>query len=59
MAREPITHVVVMDGTLSTLRKGMETNAGLTFRLLSETTHSSRISLKIYEICAKILPEFG
>lgn len=49
MAREPITHVVVMDGTLSTLRKGMETNAGLTFRLLSETTHSSRISLKYVE----------
>ncbi|MDZ4095490.1 MAG: DUF2235 domain-containing protein [Paracoccaceae bacterium] len=29
-------HVIILDGTLSTLDEGMETNAGLTFRLLCE-----------------------
>lgn len=30
------THVVILDGTMSSLREGMETNAGQTYRLLSE-----------------------
>jgi uncharacterized protein (DUF2235 family) len=49
MARDPITHIVVMDGTLSTLRNGLETNAGLTYRLLSEIGQSSKISLNYIE----------
>lgn len=34
--RGPLTHVIILDGTLSTLEAGHETNAGLTYRLLSE-----------------------
>ena len=33
--RGPVTHVVVLDGTMSTLRPGCETNAGLTWKLLA------------------------
>jgi uncharacterized protein (DUF2235 family) len=32
-ARGPITHVVIMDGTLSSLEDGCETNAGLTYKM--------------------------
>ncbi len=34
--RGPLTHVIILDGTMSTLEPGQETNAGLTFRLLQE-----------------------
>ncbi|GAA3869799.1 DUF2235 domain-containing protein [Celeribacter arenosi] len=34
--RGPITHVIIMDGTMSSLRAGSETNAGLTYKLCSE-----------------------
>ncbi|MBA85718.1 DUF2235 domain-containing protein [Thalassobius sp. S69A] len=34
--RGPLTHVIILDGTMSTLEPGRETNAGLTYRLLSE-----------------------
>lgn len=34
--RGPMDHVIILDGTLSTLQDGMETNAGLAFRLLCE-----------------------
>ncbi|MBY6089550.1 DUF2235 domain-containing protein [Pseudooceanicola sp. 502str34] len=34
--RGPVTHVVILDGTMSSLDPGEETNAGLTYRLLSE-----------------------
>ncbi|WP_102224417.1 DUF2235 domain-containing protein [Acidimangrovimonas sediminis] len=44
-AREPVDHVVILDGTLSTLDAGMETNAGLAYKLLSELTPSPRLSL--------------
>jgi len=30
----PVTHVVILDGTMSTLKAGCETNAGLTYNLL-------------------------
>ncbi|MCR9127721.1 MAG: DUF2235 domain-containing protein [Rhodobacteraceae bacterium] len=30
------THVIILDGTMSSLRPGHETNAGLTYRLMSE-----------------------
>ncbi|MFY0692245.1 MAG: DUF2235 domain-containing protein [Paracoccaceae bacterium] len=45
-ARGPVTHVVILDGTMSSLEEGFETNAGATFRLLSEMAPSSAISLK-------------
>ncbi|SMX29023.1 hypothetical protein TRP8649_03153 [Pelagimonas phthalicica] len=32
--RGPRDHVIILDGTASTLKRGQETNAGLTFRLL-------------------------
>ncbi|MGL6211157.1 MAG: DUF2235 domain-containing protein [Paracoccaceae bacterium] len=34
--RGVVDHVIILDGTLSTLNPGMETNAGLLFRLLKE-----------------------
>jgi len=34
--RGPVTHVIILDGTMSSLAAGEETNAGLTYRLLSE-----------------------
>ncbi|SEQ36568.1 DUF2235 domain-containing protein [Thalassovita taeanensis] len=34
--RGPLTHVIILDGTMSTLTPGEETNAGLSYRLLSE-----------------------
>ncbi len=33
--RGPRDHVIILDGTASTLKRGQETNAGLTFRLLN------------------------
>ena len=33
-----MTHIIILDGTLSSLEDGEETNAGLTYRLLSEAT---------------------
>ena len=43
--RGPSTHVIILDGTLSTLDDGQETNAGLTFRLLDEARRGARLSL--------------
>ncbi len=34
--REPQIHVVIMDGTMSSLAQGMETNAGRAYRLIDE-----------------------
>lgn len=39
------THVVILDGTLSSLYPGHETNAGLTWQLLSELRGPARLSL--------------
>ncbi len=44
--RGPATHVIILDGTMSSLEPGWETNAGLTFKLLSEA--SSRENLTIH-----------
>jgi uncharacterized protein (DUF2235 family) len=44
--RGPITHVVILDGTMSSLEEGFETNAGRTFRLLSEMGPNKAVSLK-------------
>ncbi len=43
--RGRVDHVVILDGTLSSLDKGHETNAGLTYRLLSEVTPRRQLSL--------------
>ena len=43
--RGPATHVIVLDGTMSTLRKGYETNAGLAFKLLRETGQSQNLTV--------------
>ncbi|MHC0054382.1 DUF2235 domain-containing protein [Actibacterium sp. D379-3] len=34
--RQPITHVVILDGTMSSLAPGCETHAGITYKLLRE-----------------------
>ena len=44
--RGPATHVVILDGTLSTLAPGHESNAGLTYKLLREA--GTRANLSIY-----------
>jgi len=44
--RGPVDHVIILDGTMSTLDRGMETNAGLTYRLLCEMAPSKRLSVK-------------
>jgi len=44
-ARHACAHVVLMDGTMSSLRPGCETNIGLTYRLLSELGPSSNVML--------------
>lgn len=44
--RGSVTHVVILDGTMSSLEIGHETNAGITFKLLREMAPSKAISLK-------------
>lgn len=46
--REPVDHVILMDGTMSTLDEGNETNVGLIYKLLAEAAASQRIGL-LYE----------
>lgn len=43
--RPPCTHVVLLDGTMSSLSRGRETNIGLTYRLLSELGPSANVML--------------
>ncbi len=43
--REPVTHVVVLDGTMSSLRRRHETNAGLTFKLLRRAAPRAKLSV--------------
>lgn len=45
MARAPQTHIVLLDGTMSSLRRGHETNIGLIYRLLLEMPASARQTL--------------
>ena len=44
-ARGPATHVVILDGTMSSLSAGCETNAGLTFKLLKEVSRTANITV--------------
>ncbi|MWD27260.1 DUF2235 domain-containing protein [Aquicoccus sp. SCR17] len=41
--RGPRTHVIILDGTMSSLAEGEETNAGLTFKLLRETGSANNL----------------
>ena len=47
-SREPVDHVVLLDGTMSSLDDGEETNVGLIYKLLDEAAADSRIAL-LYE----------
>ena len=43
--RGAATHVIILDGTMSSLDKGRETNAGLTFRLLQEVGEQANLNV--------------
>ncbi|MCZ7676943.1 MAG: DUF2235 domain-containing protein [Roseovarius sp.] len=43
-ARGQVTHVIILDGTMSSLEPGRESNAGLAYKLLREALHA-RMSL--------------
>ncbi len=43
--RGPVTHVVILDGTMSSLEEGLETHAGKTFRLMQQEARKHPISL--------------
>ncbi len=43
--RGPATHVIILDGTMSTLMPGCETNAGLAYKLLDEVGHSANLTV--------------
>jgi hypothetical protein len=44
--RPPVDHVVILDGTMSSLEPGRETNAGLAYKCLSEVAGRARMSLR-------------
>ena len=44
--RGPVDHVIILDGTMSSLLPGKETNAGLTWKLLAETMPRADLSLR-------------
>lgn len=43
--RGRVDHVIIIDGTMSSLHPGMQTNAGQTYQLLRELGHSARLSI--------------
>lgn len=43
--RESVDHVVLLDGTMSSLAAGEESNVGLIYKLLEEVSGSGRVSL--------------
>ncbi len=43
--RGPALHVVILDGTMSSLARGYETNAGQTFKLLSEVGRTTNVTV--------------
>ena len=45
VVRGPATHVIILDGTMSSLRPGAETNAGLTYKLLREQGYRAGLSV--------------
>lgn len=45
-SRGRVDHVIIFDGTMSTLKAGCESNAGLTYKLLCEVAPSQHLSLR-------------
>lgn len=43
--RGPATHVIILDGTMSSLARGYETNAGLTYKLIKEAGVTTDLTL--------------
>ncbi|MEJ6403504.1 DUF2235 domain-containing protein [Yoonia sp. 2307UL14-13] len=43
--RGKATHVVILDGTMSSLETGLETNAGITFKLLTEASRTANLTV--------------
>ncbi|MCF6445081.1 DUF2235 domain-containing protein [Nereida sp. MMG025] len=43
--RGPVDHVIILDGTMSSLSVGRETNAGLTYKLLKDVDHGPQVDL--------------
>jgi uncharacterized protein (DUF2235 family) len=43
--RGPATHIVILDGTMSSLSEGCETNAGLTYKLLCEVSRAENLTI--------------
>jgi uncharacterized protein (DUF2235 family) len=43
--RGPATHIVILDGTMSSLSQGRETNAGLAYKLLCEVNRSENLTI--------------
>ena len=46
LTREPMTHVIILDGTMSSLADGHETNAGQAFKLLQDVPAEARLDLR-------------
>jgi len=46
LTRGRLDHVVILDGTMSTLKQGLETNAGMLYKLLCEEAPLRRLSLR-------------
>ncbi len=44
--RGRVDHVVILDGTMSTLRPGRETNPGMLYKLLLEVAPAARLSMR-------------
>ncbi len=44
--RGPVDHIVILDGTMSSLNPGEETNAGLAYQMLCETASTAQMSLR-------------
>ncbi len=44
-SRDPVTHVILLDGTMSSLESGEETNIGLIYKLLCDVSVSGRASI--------------
>lgn len=45
-SRGPLTHVILMDGTLSSLTPGYETNTGLAYKLCSEAAQGANMLVR-------------
>ena len=44
--REALTHVVILDGTMTEFEEGSETNCGQAYRLLAEVAPAARLSIR-------------